>query len=228
MSLVVKYSESPVKLMENQKLVEIEFPNSATEIIGLNTDNLTKIDVSKCSKDFVTTVKGNYQDKFNNKGENIEVVEPIPNNEIWYTASKKLTETTSTEIGPYFHINAFNVSMVSHTFEDGKGVITFEGDVTTIGNAAFYSCSGLTSVTIGNTVTSIGDYAFYCCTPYLTSITIPDGVTSIGQNAFYGCKGLASVEYKEKKYTSKSSLSSSLRSNGVDIGYNPFYGTKLS
>ena len=35
---------------------------------------------------------------------------------------------------------------------------------------AFYNCSGLTSVTIGNSVTSIGDYAFYNCTG-LTSIT---------------------------------------------------------
>ena len=35
--------------------------------------------------------------------------------------------------------------------------------VTAIGNAAFYDCSGLTSVTIPNTVTSIGSGAFYEC-----------------------------------------------------------------
>ena len=40
----------------------------------------------------------------------------------------------------------------------------------------------------GNTysVTSIGDRAFYGCTG-LTSITIPNSVTSIGIQAFYGC-----------------------------------------
>ena len=35
--------------------------------------------------------------------------------------------------------------------------------VTSIGYSAFYSCSGLTSVTIPNSVTSICHYAFYNC-----------------------------------------------------------------
>ena len=51
---------------------------------------------------------------------------------------------------------------------------------------AFYNCSMLTSVTIGNGVTSIGRYAFYDCTS-LESITIPDSVTSVGSYAFYDC-----------------------------------------
>ena len=35
--------------------------------------------------------------------------------------------------------------------------------MTSIGDGAFYNCSGLTSVTIGNSVTSIGEVAFYNC-----------------------------------------------------------------
>ena len=41
-------------------------------------------------------------------------------------------------------------------------------------------------------VTSIGDRAFYYCSG-LTSVTIPNGVTSIGGSAFYGCNGLTSI-----------------------------------
>ena len=60
-----------------------------------------------------------------------------------------------------------------------------EYSVTSIGYAAFYECTSLTSITIPNNVTSIGEYAFYDCDA-LTSISIPNRVTSIGDVAFYG------------------------------------------
>ena len=68
--------------------------------------------------------------------------------------------------------------------------------VTSIGDYAFRSCSGLTSVTIPSSVTSIGYEAFYNCES-LTSITIPSSVTSIGEEAFSECSGLTSVVIPE-------------------------------
>ena len=50
----------------------------------------------------------------------------------------------------------------------------------------------MTIVEIGNSVTSIGDYAFYKCSG-LTSVTIGNSVTSIGGYAFYGCSGLDKI-----------------------------------
>ena len=82
-----------------------------------------------------------------------------------------------------------------HLYSDENTVITnlvIPDGVTSIGDNAFYECTGLTSVTIPNSVTSIGQFAFAGCSG-LTSVTIGNSVTSIGQNAFAGCSGLTSV-----------------------------------
>ena len=72
---------------------------------------------------------------------------------------------------------------------------TIPNSVTSIGESAFYHCSGLTSITIPNSVTSIGNYAFISCSG-LTSITIPNSVTSIGSYAFSDCSGLTSITFE--------------------------------
>jgi formylglycine-generating enzyme required for sulfatase activity len=64
--------------------------------------------------------------------------------------------------------------------------------VTGIGAYAFYDCTSLTSMTIGNNVTSVGDAAFIYC-DRLTQVTIPNSVTNIGNDAFEYCASLSSV-----------------------------------
>ena len=79
---------------------------------------------------------------------------------------------------------------------------------------AFYGCTGLETVFLGNTLKNIGEYAFYGCSgltelfipgsvtdigPYafaytgLSSLTIPESVTDIGIAAFRDCSGLTSL-----------------------------------
>ena len=70
--------------------------------------------------------------------------------------------------------------------------VTIPNSVTTIGYSAFSGCTGLTSVTIGNSVTSIGASVFYNCHS-LISVTIGNSVTSIGSYVFYGCNSLTSI-----------------------------------
>ena len=54
--------------------------------------------------------------------------------------------------------------------------------------------------TIPDTVTSIGDRAFWACSG-LTGITIPDSVTSIGGYAFWDCSRLTSISINQTEGT---------------------------
>jgi hypothetical protein len=74
------------------------------------------------------------------------------------------------------------------------GSLTIGSGVKSIGREAFNACSGLTgSLTIPNGVTSIGDGAFANCTGFTGSLTIPNSVTSIGEYAFGACSGFNNI-----------------------------------
>ncbi len=105
--------------------------------------------------------------------------------------------------------SAFDAKIISNTYKDGKGTITFDKPVTIIGETAFYY-SKLTNIEIPNTVTKIGNKSF-AGSLYLTGIDIPENVTEIGESAFDGCKSLKIINIPEnitniKAYTFTSCL----------------------
>ncbi|MDD6165230.1 MAG: leucine-rich repeat domain-containing protein, partial [Bacteroidales bacterium] len=112
----------------------------------------------------------------------------------------------------------------------GLTSVTIPNSVISIGWSAFSGCSGLTSITIPNSVISIGYRAFAECSS-LTSVTIPNSVTSIGGGAFQGCSGLTSVTIpnsvtsigEEAFYECSGLTSVTIPNSVISIGNSAFY-----
>ena len=88
--------------------------------------------------------------------------------------------------GVYYNITDANAKTVEVTYvEESSGNRDFYYGAITIPKR-------VSKENVTYSVTSIGEYAFYYCSG-LTSITIPNSVTSINNWAFAGCSGLTSV-----------------------------------
>ncbi len=136
-----------------------------------------------------------------------EMVTAIPLNQIWYTSTDgNIVEPKQTA--------DFGANIISNTYENGRGIITFDGDVLYIGehafsswilksieipnsvtrieSEAFGSCHNLSNINFSNSLTFIGDYAFDHCVN-LKTILIPDSVTTIGSCAFANCNSMQNI-----------------------------------
>ena len=103
--------------------------------------------------------------------------------------------------GIYYNVKSSSELTVEVTYEKNEGytysspysgiitlpeTVIYDGNtyrVSSIGERAFESCKGLTSIIIPKSVTSIGRCAFQSCSS-LTTIIIPESVISIGDYAF--------------------------------------------
>ena len=136
-----------------------------------------------------------------------------------YTGSIVIPETI-TYSGTKYSVT----SIGNYAFSSCRGLtsVTIPNSVISIGMSAFSGCTGLTELTIGNSVTSIGDYAFSGCTG-LTEFAIGNSVTSIGDYAFSGCTGLTSITIPENvKFVGKAAFQGC--NNLVSIEWNAIEG----
>ncbi len=168
------------KAFENNLLTEVSFPNTITYLSGFGRNELTSVTIP----DSVLTIGSgafgiNYNLAYLDIGENVITI----GNEAFYATlvNNDLTIPSSVEsIGT----NAFYNSL--------RGHLTISEGITHIDAAAF-SGTYMTGVTLPSTLVSIGNYAFGVegVQPGYTwgtigEVVIPDSVTSIGEGAFAG------------------------------------------
>lgn len=112
----------------------------------------------------------------------------IPANQIFYTSTddgKVIPASAQNQFGPGFTI-------ISNTYLNGEGVITFDGDITMVGNSSFHNCSNLKTIILPDKITTVGNSAFSGCTALL-DISLPSELLSIGQSAFKQCSSLTEI-----------------------------------
>ncbi len=100
-------------------------------------------------------------------------------NGIVYGVTSETEKTVEVEFYGYLLNSAYSGAItIPQTVE-------YEGQtytVTALGEEAFESCTGVTSLTLPATIRSIGAYCFYNCS--FTSLQLPDSLRSIGDQAF--------------------------------------------
>ncbi len=117
--------------------------------------------------------------------------------------------------GYIFYVDGDTVYLLGYNGNDTELILpeNYNGKNYEINKYAFYKCTSLTSVTIGNGVTSIGNNAFNGCSDLIeiidgvqyvdtwvigcdtsvTTVTIRKGTKGIAYRAFHNCENLTSV-----------------------------------
>lgn len=119
------------------------------------------------------------------------------NNEVWYTTSDgKIIEPYQISEDVVSTVNKWGANIISNTYVDGKGIITFDGEETGVPDSAFsksYAASeNLTSIALPSSITVIGGDAFNRCSN-LESVVMPESLNKIALYAFGECTNLKSV-----------------------------------
>ena len=184
--------------INNEKVVDLVIPDGVEAINGyaFNGANFESVTIGNS-----VTAIGNYAfssckrlTEVYNKSALEITVGSEDNGYVGYYATHVVTEENQRgtfakdENGYIIYTNGNDKVLVGYTGKETD--LTLPSDITQIKSYAFYECSNLTSVAIGNSVTTIGDYAFamsWNSGSNLTSVTIGNSVTTIGMRAFQQC-----------------------------------------
>ena len=149
-----------------------------------------KLDRSKIDGNFVTSFT--LSDGTNDQQVNVNVGlregnagEEPDNGTIIEPADRTIFYTTTNDNIVVLDESQFDANILSNTYEDGVGTITFDGNIQSLGDKAFYGRTTLKTITLPNSVTDIGYQSFEGCTE-LININMSN-VQSIGWRAFVDC-----------------------------------------
>lgn len=106
-----------------------------------------------------------------------------PNNEIWYTS------TDNRIVNPYQGTQL--PTLVSNTYRDGKGVMTFASDVVIVNG--FYTVTKLKTITLPNSVITLWGQAFKMAYGLVTAY-LPNSLTRVGGTSFQYCRRLYNID----------------------------------
>ena len=182
------------------------FSSNATEEITLTFDSPVTLGTTKetattfslvipptvFSKGFTLTVKsvlnGVFEKTTSNRIEinrNTQVRMSAVKVELEYLPNQVLryTSTDGKVVQPNVS-GAFGANILSNEYINGQGMIIFDGDITSNGDAAFQNSHNLATVIIPESVMRIGESAFSGCTR-LESITLLSMTPPAGANAMF-------------------------------------------
>ena len=115
----------------------------------------------------------------------------IPNNEIWYTTTDGSTiNNNTTGFGDYTTVQdaaGNNLTLLSDTYSNGKGVLKYNGDIAVFGGeedaddtlGGFHNCQKLTSVEFPSSLKTLVYCTFFNC-PYVETIIFNSSELNMG------------------------------------------------
>lgn len=119
--------------------------------------------------------------------------DPYPDSEQSAEYKSKLyyTTTDGESITPK-NLQSFGIDILDMSYENGQGVITFDGIARRIGNGAFKDCDNLKSITLPDSIRVVGIGAFENCIN-LEEVNLPDSLIGIQREAFAWCTKLSEM-----------------------------------